>query len=112
MIEVNGEAIVPADTPEHASTAVFEVRDVSRTDAPSKLVACAEQRDLSLQPGDRLPFTIPVPDPDPAASYSVRVHVDVTGNGDISAGDLLTTRAYPVLTHGAAAHVEVELRKA
>ena len=51
--------------------------------------------------GAELPFTLDVPVPDGQPTIGVRVHVDTTASGDVTEGDLLSTRAYPVLTNGA-----------
>ena len=55
------------------------------------------------------PSALTVPEVDEHARYDVRVHVDRSGSGEVSPGDRITTRAYPVLTQGAGDHVEVEV---
>ncbi|MFI1394193.1 YbaY family lipoprotein [Streptomyces sp. NPDC020681] len=94
---VAGYVTLPPDTPTGpAARILVEVRDVSRADAPSKVVGEQVQWDVPLAPGGRVAFSVEVPDLDPTASYGLRVHVDVTGTGKVGAGDLLSTQATPV----------------
>jgi putative lipoprotein len=112
MSTVRGVAIAPPDAPVAvAASAVFEIRDVTRADAPSTVVGVHRQRDVPVAPGARLPFAIEVDEVDPRAAYTVRVHVDLDGSGGVSAGDLLTTRAYPALTRGAPVDIAIELTR-
>jgi putative lipoprotein len=86
------------------------VEDTSRADAAATVVAeAALPLTRPLPAGGRLPFRLTVPAVDDHARYGVRVHVNRSGAGVLSAGDRITTRAYPVLTHGAPDHVEVDV---
>lgn len=110
MAEVRATAVLPPDAPRTtAARVVAEVRDVSLADAPSVVVGEAVRVGAPLAPGGRLSFTIPVADVEPRRSYAVRVHVDTDGDGEVSPGDLLSTRAHPVLTGGAPAEAIVPL---
>jgi hypothetical protein len=83
------------------------VEDTTRADAAATVVAEAvEPLTQPLKPGERRVLRLTVPEVDDHARYGVRVHVDCSGSGEVSAGDRITTRAYPVLTYGAADHVE------
>jgi putative lipoprotein len=98
---VEGEIVLPdADLPGEAAELVVQVEDVSRADAPSRVVGEQRLRDVHLARGGRLPFQVEVPadSVDPGLSYSLRAHVDVSGSGEVEPGDLLTTQSYPVLT--------------
>ena len=98
---VQGEIVLPdGELPGEAAELVVQVEDVSRADAPSRVVGEQRVRDVHLAPGGRLPFQVEVPahDVDPGLSYSLRAHVDVSGSGEVEPGDLLTTQSYPVLT--------------
>lgn len=87
-----------------------QVEEVSAADAPARVVA------RKILPGVRLDrpqhLTLETPPPDPGARYTVRVHADLDGSGRITSHDLITTRAYPVLTDGHPNRVVVELRAA
>lgn len=83
-----------------AAALIVEVRDVSMADAASTVLVSRRLRRVKLRPGGRIPFTLDVPEAAPSASLSVRVHVDVDGDGRVSAGDLLSTRSYPVAPTG------------
>lgn len=89
-----------------------KLEDVSRLDAPAVVVGEAVLPLASgAIAGTNIPFSITVPAVSEAESYVVRAHVDTTGSGDISPGDLVSTRAYPVLTQGNPDRVLVEARK-
>ena len=91
-------------------TVRVRVEDTSRADDATKVVAnLVEPLSGPLSEGAQRTFTLAVPDVDDRARYNVRVHVDISGSGEMSDGDLVTTRAYPVLTHGAPDHVDVEV---
>lgn len=81
------------------ATVHVRLEDVSRADAEAELVAeLTLPLAASLPAGAELPFAIIAPEIDGHARYSVRAHVDVSGTGDVTVGDLLSTAAYPVLT--------------
>jgi putative lipoprotein len=96
--------------PAGGGTVRVVLEDTTRADAAATVVAqSVEPLTRPLAAGGRLPFRLTVPELDEHARYNVRVHVDRSGSGEISAGDRITTRAYPVLTQGAGDHVEVEV---
>jgi uncharacterized lipoprotein YbaY len=91
-------------------TAHVVVEDTSRADAPAIVVSEAvEPLAQPLAAGDQFTLELTVPDVDERASYNVRAHIDCSGSGEVSVGDRITTRSYPVLTHGAGDCVEVEV---
>jgi putative lipoprotein len=97
-----------------AAPATVHVRleDVSRADAASTLVAeLTLPLATSLPAGAELPFAIIAPHIDERARYAVRVHVDVSGTGEVEVGDLLSTTAYPVLTHEHPGDLTVEAHR-
>ncbi len=78
-------------------------------DAPSATVAEAEMPlPVGAPAGAEFPFTLALAEPNETARYNVRAHVDVSGSGEIESGDLLSTAAHPVLTHGHPNQVSVE----
>jgi type III secretion system (T3SS) chaperone YscW len=85
--------------PESARARVT-VEDASLADAASQVLGEAVLEGLSIEQ----PATaeVSVDDVDPRADIIVRVHVSRGGEPSraIAEGDLITTRSYPVLTHG------------
>ena len=110
---VRGQVVVPPGQPgERAAQVVIQVEDVSRADAPSRVVAERRLEDVPLD-GRPLAFEVQVPDDeiDERGMYSVRVHVDVSGSGQVEAGDMITTQSYPVLTGGNPDEADVPVRR-
>jgi putative lipoprotein len=100
---IHGQVVLPeGSSPRQAAELVVRVEDISRADAPSIVLAEDRQRDVPLEGGGTVPFTIEVPADrvDPRSLYSVQAHIDATGSGDVEPGDLISTRSYPVLTRG------------
>ena len=85
------------------------VEQVSLADAPAEIVAQSVLHDVRLTEPHRI--DLEVPQPDPRQRYAVRVHVDTTGSGEVGAGDYVTTRSYPVLTHDQPSQVSVQLAR-
>ena len=110
---VSGEIRLPdTGVPEQTVAVVVQIEDVSRADAPSVIVG--EQRhNVKLRPGGVLPLHVEVPGDriDERSSYSVRVHVDVSGSGEVSVGDLVSTQSYPVLTRGHPDHASIRVQR-
>ncbi|MCM2394221.1 YbaY family lipoprotein [Streptomyces albipurpureus] len=87
-----------------------QVEEVSAVDAPARVVAREVLHGVRLERPQRL--LLEAPPPDPRARYTVRVHADSDGSGLVATDDLVTTRAYPVLTDGHPNRVVVELSAA
>jgi uncharacterized lipoprotein YbaY len=84
------------------------VEDVSRADAIATVVAeTATALDRPVAAGETLPFSLEVPIESETQRLSVRVHVDRRGDRAVATGDSISTRSYPVLTHGFPDRVEV-----
>jgi uncharacterized lipoprotein YbaY len=91
-------------------TLSVKVEDVSRADAAARIVAEAIVRlERPLSAGATIPFSVTIPDVSEGIRYNVRAHIDCTGSRQISAGDLISTQAYPVITQGHADSVIVEV---
>jgi putative lipoprotein len=100
---VHGTISLPeSGTSDVVATVRVQVEDVSRADAPSRVVGEEVYRDVHLERGRDFPFSIAVPADavDEKSSYTVRAHVDVSGSGDVEVGDFVSTQSYPVLTRG------------
>lgn len=107
---VTGHAVLSCPLAEGAHLLRVLVEDVSRADAAAATAGrIVLQVNGPLPAGTILPFEVPVGAIDPSARYSVRAHLDLSGNGRIEAGDLISTQSHPVLTQGAPDGAEVRL---
>jgi putative lipoprotein len=110
---VRGEVLLPdGELPEQAAQVVVQVEEVSRADAPSRVVGEHRRRNVRLTGPRSIPFEIVVPQGllDETGMYSVRAHVDLSGSGEVDRGDLVSTQSYPVLTHGHPNEARVQVR--
>ncbi|QEH38133.1 hypothetical protein OJF2_67310 [Aquisphaera giovannonii] len=89
---------------------VVEVRDVSRADAPSLVVAEDARDDVVVDPGEPLRFALQVPDVEPGRSLSLRVHVSCDGSPGVKRGDLLTTASHPIPPRGDRSSLRVPVK--
>ena len=111
---VTGEIVLPpGDYPAPAAELVVQVEDISRADAPSVMIGEFRRRNVPLRGGETIRFRIEIPADriDERRLYSVRAHADMSGSGHVKKGDLLTTRSYPVLTHGHGDHISVAVQR-
>jgi hypothetical protein len=109
---ISGSVVFAEPIPAGGGTVHVLLEDTSRADAAATVVAEAvEPLSKALAAGEQLAFRLTVPEVDDRARYGIRVHVDCSGSGEVSAGDRISTRAYPVLTQGAPHHVDVEVVK-
>lgn len=105
---ITGDIVIPSDCPIINGAAVLiEIRDVSRADALSTVVAQTRLTHVNFGPGDRIPFSIDVPEVPNAQSLNIRIHISCTGGNEIKPGDLLTTSSYPVPSRGTSGHISV-----
>ena len=76
-----------------------KVEDVSRADAPSRVVAEAVlPLDRPLRRAAAVPFSLTIPEVAEGVRYSVRAHVDISGSARDPRGRPDPTQAYPVIT--------------
>jgi uncharacterized lipoprotein YbaY len=107
---VNGRIVLPDSIDADAAIVHVRVEDVSRADAMAPVVAAIDlPLDRALSADETLPFSLPVPIENDAQRLSVRVHVDRTRDGTITEGDWISTSSHPVLTQGAADHVDIDV---
>ena len=112
MREIAGDVVIPPDCPVTSGASVLiEIRDVSRANALSTVVAQTRLTDVKFQPGDRIPFSLTVPEVPEAQSLDVRVHISRTGSNDIKPGDLLTTRSHPIPSRGVVGYISVLVQR-
>jgi hypothetical protein len=78
----------------HDAITRIRVLDVSRADAAATTVGEVTIQGCALRPdvANDIPFSLEVPDLDRRGTYAVTAHVDVTGTGETTAGDYLTTQ--------------------
>jgi uncharacterized lipoprotein YbaY len=93
---VSGLVHLHADVP--AGTVLrIQIEDVSRMDMPSETRAALDIPLPAGAPnGTEIPFRLTLEAADPNASYNVRAHADANASGEVTHGDLLTTRANPL----------------
>jgi uncharacterized lipoprotein YbaY len=92
------------------ATAYIRLEDVTRADAPSRLVAQEVLPGISTPPpGGQILFEIETAGIEERASYNVSVLVDLDGDGKPSRGDFSTVQSYPVLTHSHPSEISVEV---
>lgn len=100
---------IPA--PFTGATIIVKVEDIRRADASA--VVITEQRivNVSRSPGSRdpVPFSIEYLATGDPANYSLRVHVDVGTTGEVSPGDYVSTRSYPLAGIDPPARLAVEV---
>lgn len=112
MRKIAGEIVIPADCSSINGAAVLiEIRDVSRADALSTVVAQSRLNDVNIEPNGRIPFSLSVPEVSDAKSLNFRIHISCTGGNDIKSGDLLTTSSCPVPSRGSSGHVSVSVKR-
>jgi hypothetical protein len=91
---------MPADAPSTTALMVVELRDTSYADGPAPVVASSRLPNTVVAPGLRCPFEFSAPELPPSSALSIRCHVDISGDGAVTRGDLLSTEAIPVPPSG------------
>jgi hypothetical protein len=112
MRRIAGSIILPADATEAIAREIaIELRDVTRLDAPSLLVAEHRLRDVRISPRLALLFELNAPESPASHDLNLRVHVDLRGAGSVQPGDFLTTMAVAVPTSGEVRDLRVPLAR-
>ncbi len=110
--KITGHIIIPSDAPTaKARRVVVELRDVSRADAESVVVAKTELKNVAIASGAQLAYTLDAPTAAPAQSLDLRAHVDLGGMGRVMPGDYCTTASYPVPQSGDGLAMDLYVRK-
>jgi uncharacterized lipoprotein YbaY len=94
MTTISINLVPPPDPPREPATVRISIEEVSQMDAPAHVVATKTFADMRVDRPQEL--DIDPGDLESGGRYVVRVHVDLDGSGVKAAGDLITTRAYPV----------------
>jgi uncharacterized lipoprotein YbaY len=106
-----GVVLTPGLGPFRHATLRVRLLDVSRADAPAtqlgEVVVPAVDYDATTDVV--VPFEVGAPDWDPRSSVTVSAHLDRSGDGDVVAGDALTTQHYEVGGQGEGDRVLVRL---
>jgi hypothetical protein len=87
---------MPADSPPTTALMVIELRDTSYADGPAPVVASSRLPNTAVAPGRQCPFEFSAPEMPPSSALSIRCHVDISGDGAVTSGDLLSTESIPV----------------
>lgn len=112
MRKLSGKLLFPEDVSGiKNSTVHVSVEDISRQDASSETVCKKVYSNVDLGLESSLSFSLDVPVEDENAHLIVKVHVDSDNDGQLSAGDFITTKMYSVITRGFSDSVEVGLDK-
>jgi len=91
---VEGEIELPRDSLGQPPARIIVVlEDVSRADAPSRVIAAQDLGPRAFRAGEHIPFRLPAGAVDAKHMYSVRVHVDISGSGEVERGDYVSTDA-------------------
>ncbi|WP_265521186.1 hypothetical protein [Oerskovia flava] len=91
MTTMFGEVLLGDDAPAGEATVRVALEDTTLQDVAAVRLAEAVLPHVQLSPGARVPFAIDVGEV--PAGATVRVHVDVSGDGKLATGDLLTVQA-------------------
>lgn len=95
-------------TPFEKATAYVSLLDVSRQDAPSETIAKQVIKNVEL---GEFSFSLSGIIKDPTGMYVVSVHVDVDGDGEVSAGDYITTGYYQISTQDEHTAIDITVQK-
>lgn len=91
MVAGLARGIVALPEGARGGTLRITVEETSRADAPATVVAR-----LAVTPPGEGPaaFAVPLPDGLPPGDYTVRAHLDMSGDGRVAAGDLVSTASH------------------
>ncbi|MGY0499668.1 hypothetical protein ACWZHB_14385 [Nocardia sp. FBN12] len=101
---VRGFVVFPPDAPRRPARLRIELRDVTFADGPAPLLA-ELSTDVPIGPGARYPFELHAPAGPARSAQALACHVDLTGDGILRAGDLVSTMAIPVPPQGTVANL-------
>ncbi len=110
---VQGQVVVDAAAPAFFdATLRVQVLDVTEQDAPAAVVAETRQV-VSHRVGrqDRFTFELECDQPGAGERYDLAAHVDLNGNGEVEAGDLVTTASHALPPPCAAEEVALAVRE-
>jgi hypothetical protein len=96
MRRIRGVVAMPADSPSATALMIVELRDTSYADGPAPAVAVSRLPNTAIAPGRQCPFEFSAPEMPPSSALSIRCHVDISGDGAVTRGDLLSTESIPV----------------
>jgi uncharacterized lipoprotein YbaY len=105
---IQGQLLLPADAAGAARIRI-ELRDVSKQDMASVLLAARDLDGITLTPGAPIGFHLDAPEG--SGSLQIRVQADAVSPSGAPAV-YLTTQAYPVAPTGDVQGLEVALKKA
>lgn len=100
MRTIRGVVTTPPDSPSTIAALCIELRDTTYADGPAPVVVGVRQPDRVIGPNGRYPFELNAPDLPASSHLTLRCHIDVSGDGGVTRGDLLTTESIPVAPSG------------
>jgi uncharacterized lipoprotein YbaY len=111
---VKGEILFGDYTKSFSGATIYvRLEDVSKLDAPSKVISEQAIRNVSYDSDDNkvINFELYGTIPDSRASYAVSVHVDLNNDGKLNLGDLINMESYPVITYSNSNTVSVHVKE-
>jgi hypothetical protein len=91
---------MPAESPSTTALMVVELQDVSYVDGPACVVASTCLPNTAVASGRPCPFEFTAPETPLSTALSIRCHGDISGDGAVTKGDLLSTESMPVPAMG------------
>jgi uncharacterized lipoprotein YbaY len=111
---VRGEILFGGYTKSFSGATVYvRLEDVSKLDAPSKLISEQVIKNVSYNSGDSkaINFELYGIMSDSRANYAISVHVDLDSDGMLSQGDFINMESYPVITNSNSTSISVNVRE-
>ena len=112
-VRVSGEIDLTGVPPFEGATLRVSVVDAV-ADAPARTTASMSIGPVNSRRGEgdgRLRFAMEFAAPKAKGDYILEVHIDLDGDGEVSAGDVITTQYYPVLRGERRSKVIVKVEK-
>ncbi len=94
---VSGAILLPPNCGDiTAKETIIEIRDTSLIDAASVCISIFKIGNVKLSPNSKIPFNITIPMPPAGKEYSFRVQINVSDNGTLTQGDLVSFQRHSV----------------
>lgn len=100
MPTVRGALVFAGRPPRVAATVRVCVEDVSRLDVAALVVGEQVLRDVLLSASEPVRFVVAVEQLLPDRVHSVRAHIDLSGDGQVTPGDFVSTQHHSVTDDG------------
>ncbi|MGW6728484.1 hypothetical protein ACWF9G_21505 [Nocardia sp. NPDC055029] len=107
---IRGFVVLPPDAPVTTARIAVELRDVTYADGAAPLIAETVTVCVAIEPGARIPFDLTAPASPAGTALGLACQIDRAGDGVLTAGDLVSTQAIPVPSHGSVSAVIIPVR--